>query len=85
MEYLYHNFTTTLSYSIKKFSIEVSSNKRKSKIYKALTKKKKMKYIHKRQENLLHLSKVALKNFSRQILTRETKDNDRIALHDWNS
>ena len=28
---LYHNFTTTLSYSIKKFSIEVSSNKRNSK------------------------------------------------------
>ena len=31
MEDLYHNFTTTLSYSINKFSIEVSSNKRNSK------------------------------------------------------
>ena len=28
---LYHNFTTTLLYSINKFSIEVSSNKRNSK------------------------------------------------------
>ena len=72
IEDLYHNFTTTLSYSINKFSIEVSSNKRnrktnpwydkycksarreikevvdeslkigKIKIYKALTKRKKM-------------------------------------------
>ena len=32
IEDLYHNFTTTLSYSINKFSIEVSSNKRNSKI-----------------------------------------------------
>ena len=31
IEDLYHNFTTTLSYSINKFSIEVSSNKRNSK------------------------------------------------------
>src|ERR1700733_6130088 len=31
IEYLYHNFTTTLSYSINKFSIEVSNNKRNSK------------------------------------------------------
>ena len=31
IEYLYHNFTTTLSYSINKFSIEVSSNKRNRK------------------------------------------------------
>ena len=75
---LYHNFTTTISYSINKFSIEVSSNKRncktipwydkdctcarreikevvdeslrigKIKIYKALTKRKKMQYIRKR-------------------------------------
>ena len=90
---LYHNFTTTLSYSINKFSIEVSSNKRnrktnpwydkdcksarreikealdeslkidKIKIYKALTKREKMQYIHKRQENLLHLSKDTPKKF----------------------
>ena len=93
IEDLYHNFTITLSYSINKFSIEVSSNKRNSKtnpwydkdcknvrraikevvdeslkmdkikIYKALTKRKKRQYIHKRQENLLHLSKVAPKKF----------------------
>ena len=31
IEYLYHSFTTTLSYSINKFSIEVLSNKRNSK------------------------------------------------------
>ena len=31
IEDLYHNFTTTLSYSINKFSIEVSRNKRNSK------------------------------------------------------
>ena len=31
IEDLYHNFTTTLSYSINKFSIEVSSNKINSK------------------------------------------------------
>ena len=31
IEYLYHNFTTTLSYSINKFSIEVSNNKINSK------------------------------------------------------
>jgi len=115
VEDLYPNFTTILSYSINKFSIEVSSNKRNSKtnpwhdkycksvrraikevvdeslkigkikIYKALTKRKKRQYIHKRQENLLHLSKVALKKFWRQILTRKTKDNNKIALHDWNS
>ena len=44
-----------------------------------------MQYIHKRQENLLHLSKVAPKKLWRQILTRKTKDNNRIALHDQNS
>ena len=43
-----------------------------------------MQYIHKRQENLLHLSKVAPKKFWRQILTKKTKDNNRIYLHDWN-
>ena len=31
IEDLYHNFTTTLSYSINKFSVEVSSNKENSK------------------------------------------------------
>ena len=31
IEDLYHNFTTTLSYSVNKFSIEVSSNKKYSK------------------------------------------------------
>ena len=41
-----------------------------------------MQYIHKRQENFLHLSQVAPKKFWRQILTRKTKDNDRISLHD---
>ena len=75
IEDLYHNFTTTLSHSINKFSIEVSSNKRNRKtnpwcdkdcksarreikeslkidqikIYKSLTKRKKMQYIHKRK------------------------------------
>ena len=112
IEDLYHSFTTTLSYSINKFSIEVSSNKRNSKtnpwydkdcksvrremkealdeslkidkikIYKALTERKKMQYIHKRQENLLHLSKVAPKKLWRQILNRKTKNNNRVALHD---
>ena len=57
----------------------------KIKIYKALTKRKKMQYIHKRQDNLLHLSKTAPKKFWRQILTRKTKDNNKISLHDWNS
>ena len=31
IEDIYHNFTTTLSYSINKFSFEVSSNKRNNK------------------------------------------------------
>ena len=44
-----------------------------------------MQYNRKRQENILHLSKVDPKKFWRQILTRKTKDNNRIALHDWNS
>ena len=112
IEDLYHNFTTTLSHSINKFSIEVSSNKRnrktkpwydkdcksarreikeahdeslkidKVKIYKALTKREKMNYFHKRQEKLLHLSKVAPNKFWRQILTRKTNDSIRIALYD---
>ena len=53
----------------------------KVKIYKALTKRKKMQYIHKRQENILHLSKAAPKKFWRQILTRKIKDNNKISLH----
>lgn len=57
----------------------------KIKIYKTLTKREKRQYIRKRQENLLHLSKIAPKKFWRQIITRETKDNNKIALHDWNS
>ena len=111
IEDLYRDFTTILSYSINKFSIEVSGNKRNSKtnpwydkdcksvrreikealdeslkidkikIYKALTKRKKMQYIHKRQKNLLHLSKAAPKKFWREILTRKTKDNNKISLH----
>ena len=44
-----------------------------------------MQYIHKIQENLLHLSKVAPKKFWRQILTRKTKYNNIISLHYWNS
>ena len=44
-----------------------------------------MQIIHKKQENLLHISKVAPKKFQRQILTRKTKDNNRIALHDSSS
>ena len=44
-----------------------------------------MQYIHKRQENLLHLFKLAPKKFWRRILTRKTKHNNRISLHDWNS
>ena len=38
-----------------------------------------MQYIHKRQEDLLHLSKVAPKKLWRQILSRKTKDTNRIA------
>ena len=67
-----------------KEALDVSLKIDKVKIYKALTKRKKMKYIHKRQENLLHLSKVAPKKFWRQILTRKTKYNNKIYLHDWN-
>ena len=68
-----------------KEALDESLKINKIKIYKSLTKKKKMQYIHKNKENLLHLSKVAPKKFWRQILTRKTKDNNIIALHDWNS
>ena len=103
IEDLYYNFTTTLSSSINKFSIEVSSNKingktnpwydkdfksvrkeikdsldeslktDKIKLYKGLTKRKKVQYIRKIQENLLHLSKVAPRKFWKEILTRKRK------------
>ena len=55
------------------------------KIYKSLTKRKKIQYIHKRQKNILHLFKAAPKKFWRKILIRKTKDNNKISLHDWNS
>ena len=58
---------------------------RKIKIYKALTKRKKRPYIRKRQENLLHLSKVSPRKFWKQILIKKTKDNNKIALHYQNS
>ena len=41
--------------------------------------------INKKCENLLHLSKVAPKNFWRQILTSKSKENNKIALKDWDS
>ena len=95
MENLYHNFATTLSSSINKFSIEVStktSNRRtnpwhdqeckdarkeikqgttysikmdKINHYKALIKRKKRHYQYKRQENILHLSKMDSNKFWR--------------------
>ena len=43
----------------------------KIKIYKALTKREKMQYINKGQENLLHLSNVGPNKFWRNILTRK--------------
>ena len=44
-----------------------------------------MHHLSKRQANLLHLSKVAPKKLWRQILTRKTKEDNKIALKDWNS
>ena len=44
-----------------------------------------MHYLSKRQENILHLSKVAPKKLWRQILTRKTKEDNKIDLKDWNS
>ena len=52
--------------------------------YKALIKKKRH-YLSKRKENILHLSKVAPKKLWRQILTRKTKKDNKIALKYWNS
>ena len=42
-------------------------------------------YINKRQEWLLHLSKLHPKKFWRKILIRNTKENNIIPLRDWNS
>jgi len=115
IEDLYHNFITTISSSINKFSIEVLSKKSTQKInpwydkeckiarraikeaieesqqidkiieYKALVKRKKTQYIIKKQENILHLSKVAPRKFWRQFLSSKTKDNNKISLEHWNS
>jgi hypothetical protein len=115
IEELYHNFTTTLSTSINKFSFEVFHKKnnrttnpwydkeckiaRKSirdasneplkldkiNMYKALIKRKKIYYINKRQDQLSQLYKLDPKKFLSQILKRNTKENKRIPLTDWNS
>ena len=53
--------------------------------YKSLIKIIKRHYLSQRKENLLHLSKVSPKKFWRKILTRKTKENNKIALKDWNS
>jgi hypothetical protein len=53
--------------------------------YKSLIKRKKMYYINKRQEWLLHLSKLDPKKFWRKILIHNTKENNMIPLRDWNS
>ena len=44
-----------------------------------------MNYINKKQENILHISKVAPNKFWRKILTSKTKYNNKIYLKDWNS
>jgi hypothetical protein len=44
-----------------------------------------MYYINRKQEKLLHLSKLDPKKFWRQILTHKTKENNMIHLRDWNS
>ena len=53
--------------------------------YKVLIKRKKRHYLSRRQENLLRLFKVAPKKLWRQILTRKTKEDNKIDLKDWNS
>jgi hypothetical protein len=115
IEELYHNFTTTLSTSISKFSFKVSykNNNRmtnpcydkeckfarksirddsneslkiyKINMYKSLIKTKKIYYINKRKEKLSQLYKLDPKKFWRQILKRNTNENNRIPLRDWNS
>ena len=52
--------------------------------YKALIKRKKH-YLSKRQENLLHFSKLAPEKFWWQILTCKANEDNKIALKDWNS
>jgi hypothetical protein len=39
-------------------------------------------YIHRKQEKLLHLFKIDPKKLWRQILTRKTKENNKIPLKD---
>jgi hypothetical protein len=115
IEELYHNFTTTLSTSINKFSFKVSCKKNnrmtnpwydkeckiarkairdasneslkldKNNTYKSLIKRKKRYYINKRQDQLSQLSKPDPKKFWRQILNRNTKENNMIPLKDSNS
>jgi hypothetical protein len=53
--------------------------------YKAIIKRKKRYYINKRQEQLSQLYKLDPKKFWSQILNRNTKENNRIVLRDWNS
>ena len=55
--------------------------------YKTLIKRRIIKghYLIKRNKNILHLSKVAPKKFWRQILTRKTKEDNKISLKDWYS
>ena len=53
--------------------------------YKFLIKRKKRYYLRKRQEIVLHLSKMAPKKFQRQILTCKRKEDNKISLKDWNS
>ena len=53
--------------------------------YKALIKRRKKRHhLSDREKNLLHLSKVAPKKLWRQILTCKTKEDNKIALKDWN-
>jgi hypothetical protein len=44
-----------------------------------------MYYINRKQEWLLHLSKLDPKKFWRKILIHKTKENNMIPLKDWNS
>jgi hypothetical protein len=53
--------------------------------YKALTKRKKMYYINKMQEQISQLYKLDPKKFWSQILKCNTKESNRIPLRDWNS
>ena len=53
--------------------------------YKALIKRKKRHYLYKRQENILHFSKMDPNKFWRQILARKTKEDNKFSLKGWNS